>query len=87
MSDNDFPMFVQRDHQLALLTEEETRRLDALKRSAIAADRLARAGIRLVSVTETDGSSILAWWRVRAAALGAVVRLPRAAHGAAHASR
>ena len=48
-TDTEFLEFVRANFQLVLLTEEETRRLNNLNRSAIVADRLASAGIRLVS--------------------------------------
>lgn len=48
-SDSDFLDFVRTHFQLALLTEAETVRLNRLNRSKIDPNRLANAGIRLVS--------------------------------------
>src|SRR5258706_7964629 len=48
LSDEAFLDFVRGHFQLALLTEAETLRLNAVNRSSIATDRLASAGIRLV---------------------------------------
>jgi hypothetical protein len=48
-SDSDFLDFVRTHFQLALLTEAETVRLNRLNRSKIDPNRLASAGIRLIS--------------------------------------
>ena len=52
VSDSDFLEFVRSHFQLALLTEAETIRLNALNRSRFDPDRLASAGIRLVARRE-----------------------------------
>jgi hypothetical protein len=49
-NDSEFLTFVRMHFQLALLTEDETSRLNKLNRSNIDADRLASAGIRLVEI-------------------------------------
>jgi hypothetical protein len=50
-TDSQFLVFVRTHFRLALLTESETTRLNRLNRSKIDADRLASAGIQLISVT------------------------------------
>jgi len=52
-TDSQFLEFVRTHFRLALLTEGETTRLNRLNRSKIDADRLAGAGIRLISATGT----------------------------------
>lgn len=54
-SDAEFLDFVSNHFQLALLTEAETTRLNKLNRSKIVSDRLASAGIRLVTNNEVSG--------------------------------
>lgn len=51
LSDSEFLEFVRNHFQLALLTEVETIRLNKLNRSMIATDRLASAGIRIVTTS------------------------------------
>jgi len=51
-SDSEFLDFVRTHFQLALLTEAETIRLNKLNRSKISPDRLAGAGIRLITGSE-----------------------------------
>ena len=52
-SDADFLEFVRSHFQLALLTEEESIRLNKLNRSKVASDRLASAGIYLFARNES----------------------------------
>lgn len=49
LTDAEFLQFVQSHFELALLTAEETQRINKLNRSQIAEGRLDSAGIRLVS--------------------------------------
>ena len=48
-SDEEFRAFVRDNYQLALLTHEETTRLNRLNRTKIEKDRLGRAGIKLAA--------------------------------------
>lgn len=48
-SDEEFRAFVKEKYQLALLTHEETMRLNRINRTKIEKDRLGRAGIKLVA--------------------------------------
>lgn len=57
LSDEDFLAFVRDYFQLALLTEEETTRLNRLNRSRIDPNRLANAGIRLLNHQEPETST------------------------------
>lgn len=55
-SDAEFLDFVQSQFRLALLTQEETTRLNRMNRSKMSADRLAAAGIRLAATEASPGS-------------------------------
>lgn len=55
-SDEEFRAFVKENYQLALLTHEETRRLNRLNRTKIEKNRLGRAGIKLAEgVSSSSG--------------------------------
>jgi hypothetical protein len=57
ISDDTFTSFVKTYYQLALLTEDETKRLNKLNRSNIDPDRLKSAGIRYVEVGHNQSSN------------------------------
>ena len=56
-SDSEFLEFVRTHFQLALLTEDETKRLNKMNRSKIDPERLSSAGIRLFKHEDQDPSS------------------------------
>ena len=56
-SDEEFRSLVKEHYQLALLTHEETVRLNRLNRTKIETDRLGRAGIKLASGASIEASS------------------------------
>lgn len=55
VTDDEFKAFVLANFQLALLTVEETARLNKANRTKMAADRLASAGIRLAATRAPNG--------------------------------
>ncbi len=55
--DAEFSKFVEENYQLALLTEDETTRLNKLNRTSIEPDRLDRAGIKLALADATRKSA------------------------------
>ena len=56
-NDEDFRSLVKQHYQLALLTHEETVRLNRMNRTKLEADRLGRAGIKLASRASTNTGS------------------------------
>jgi hypothetical protein len=57
LNDEEFLDFLRESFQLALLTEEETLRLNKINRSRISADRLASAQIKLVPRNQVAGAN------------------------------